>query len=64
MNPKPSGDGLSTVLYAICAFGLVPTSMTFELLAPVLGQGVLAQACYWTSAIVAMVGLGRRCMPA
>lgn len=64
MNPRPSGDGLTTVLYAISAFGLVPTSMMFDLLGPVLGQGIFAQAAYWTSAIVALVGLGRRCLPA
>ncbi|MFA9477355.1 hypothetical protein ACERK3_03490 [Phycisphaerales bacterium AB-hyl4] len=62
MNPKPSGGALTTALYATCAFGLVPTSMVFDVLEPVLGQGVIAQACYWTTAIVAMAGLGRRCL--
>ncbi|MEX0654311.1 MAG: hypothetical protein WD534_06825 [Phycisphaeraceae bacterium] len=61
MNGNPTGGGLTTVLYAVLAFGLIPTSMVLEVLAPVLGHGLIAQACYWTSGIVALGGLAKRC---
>lgn len=61
MTGKPkAGGGMPSYVYAVVAFGLVPTSMVLEIVEPVLGNGVAAQATYWTVASVALLGLARR----